>query len=149
MSFSPQDTARQMIRSLRNAYAGCYWLGSQQEIQVLTITERIEQIRANMDAAHTALQTLQASFTNTVIATKVAEHIEPAPADLPAAYTAARTAVLAMLDDYGANVIPLLPWPYTWNATTRVHDPATYNIDTPTNFKTNIIAARDALEVFA
>ena len=149
MSFSPQDTARGMLRALRASYDGCYWLGSQQAIPVLTTTQRVDQIRTNMDAAHAALLTLQGAFTNAVIAAKVAEHFEPPPADLPAAYTAARTAVLAMLDDYGTVVIPLLPWPYTWDATNRLHVEVSYNIDTPTNFKTNIIAARDALEVFA
>lgn len=145
--FSPLDTGRTMIQQLRAAYQGCYWLGSQQNLAVETIQSRVEAISQNMKNAADALTTLQSAYSNPVIATKVAEHIEPAPADLSAAYVAARDAVYAMLDDYGTNVLPVLP-SKSWDAVNRVHTQATYNIDTPANFKTNIITARDALEVF-
>jgi len=148
MAFSPQETARAMLTSLKRAHDVCVYLASQQSMPVPQIVGRVDQVRSAMDAAHDALQTLQASFTNEQIKTYVERQLEPCPVDVGASYTAARNAVIAMLDDYGANVIPLLPWPYTWNATTKQHEDATYNIDTPTDFKTNIIAARDALEVF-
>lgn len=145
--FSPHETGRALIQSLRQAYNLTYWFASQQNLPVETIQSRIDAVSAAMKNAAAALAELQTAYTNTQIATKIAEHIEPAPADLPAAYTAARNAVNAMLDDYGTNVLPLLP-AGTWNAVDRVHVAAVYNIDTPANFKTNLIAARDALEVF-
>ena len=146
--FSPQDTARDLLRGLRTAYTECYWLGSQQVVPVIAIAQRIDVLRNNMTMAHSSLLTLQGAFSNTVIAARIGDHLEPRPADLPAAYTAARTAVLAALDDYGTNVLPVLPWPYTWDEVQRQHVPATFNLDDPVTLKANIIAARDALEVF-
>lgn len=147
--FSPQDVARTMIQRLRSAHSGCEWLASQQSVPINTLVSRIMGVQSSIDGAHEALQILQGSFSNAVIASRISDHLEPAPADLAAAYVAARTAVNAMLDGYGATVLPVLPFPYTFDPVLRRHDEASYNIDTPVNFKTNLIAARDALEVFA
>lgn len=147
-TFSPQETAKGLIRNLRTAYDGCYWLASQQNVPVLTVTQRIDQIRNGMTSAHDSLLLLQGSFSNAVIAERVAMNLEPPPADLPAAYTNARTLTLAMLDHYGASIVPVLPFPYTWDGVTRLHVEVMVNLDNSPTFKNNLIAARDALEVF-
>ena len=149
MAFSPQDEARTMIQSLRLAHAEATIIAAMSNSElVITVKNKVEAVCNQMAKAAASLSTLQSAFTNQVIATRIAEHLEPSPADLVASYSAARTAFTTMADDYGTNVLPDMGSPWSWDAVTRSHDPATYNIDSTANFRGNVTALRDALAVF-
>lgn len=150
MAFSPQDTARSMIQSLRSAHATADILATASGVmEARVVKDRVESICRSMNAAHDALNTLQTRFDNATIASRIANHLEPAPADLAAAYTTARQAWIAMADDYGTVVLADMGSPWTWDSANRAHQDALYDIDRTANFRSNIIALRDALAVFA
>lgn len=149
MTFSPQDTAKEMIIGLRTAHAETESLiafGTSES--VVSIKNKVEAISTYIKKAQTALALLQTAFTNTQIATRVADHLEPSPASLTTSYSAAIAAWQTMADDYGANVMPDMGAPWVWDAVNRKHDTAFYNISTPTNFRANLVALRDALADF-
>lgn len=149
MGFSPQDTARELILSLRAAHVECEGILAMSTTESVNgIKNRVEAICTYMAKAQTALSTLQSAFDNATIATRVANHIEPSPADLPAAWTTARNAFYAMADDYAANVMTDMGAPWVFNGTTRRHEVKTYNPFTPANFTANVTALRNALAVF-
>ena len=148
MGFSPQDTARNMVQYLRSAHRLSSQLASATVLNVRTIQNTMETLSGSMGNAHNALNTLQSSFDNTTIASRIANHLEPAPADLQSSYTAARNNWFTLADDYGSVVLPDMGSSWTWDAVNRRHIEATYDLTTTTNFLTNAAALRDALVVF-
>ena len=150
MTYSPQDTARAMIQWLRAAHTTSNQLAnSSGNLNVRLVRDQVETICQAMISADNALSTLQTAFDNATIASRISNHLEPAPADLPAAYTAARAAWQTMADDYGTNVLGNMGGSWTWDAVNRKHVDAVYDIDSTANFRTNLAALRDALAVFA
>lgn len=149
MSFSPQETARSLIGALREAHRVSNEMAVAGGVMETNACKaQVEYICSSMNKAHAALQLLQTAYSNAVIATRIADHIEPAPADLAASYTAARNAWITMANNYGSVVLPDMGSPWTWNTTARTHGNALYDIDRTANFRANIIALRDALAVF-
>ncbi|HSH00478.1 MAG TPA: hypothetical protein VLB27_10530 [candidate division Zixibacteria bacterium] len=139
-----------MVVALRTAHrSASSVLTGPNLIVTTTLKDQVESICRQMIAAHASLSELQTAFDNATIAARIANHLEPSPADLAAAYTAARQAWFAMANDYGAVVLPDMGSPWDWNAVDRVHSPAVYDIDSTANFRTNLTTLRDALAVFA
>lgn len=149
MAFSPQETARALISNLRSAHASADELATAVDnVSIAVVQQRIESICSAMNGAHSHLQTLQGSFDNATIAARVANHLEPAPADIPAAYTTARSAWITMADHYGNTVIHDMATPWVWMAVDRKHGPRAYNLDSTPEFRPNLVALRDALAAF-
>jgi len=108
----------------------------------------IDTLSGAMGNAHNALNTLQGSFDNTTIATRISNHLEPSPADLPTAYTAARNAWITLADYYGTTVLPDMGDFWTWDAVNRRHLETTYDLTSTPNFLSNAASLRDALVAF-
>lgn len=141
MAIRQRTAAQALLDALKGAHdmaahlAGLTTTGSQ-------VFSQVDAFSRHMTRAHQALQLMQTRLSNTQIATIVASEMDPAPANLATAYTAARTAALAALDAYGAAPVT---GEWVWNATTRLHERASVNWPHSAAFAT----ARDALAPFS
>lgn len=149
MAFRPAAEPQRLRNNLRAAYNTAYYLASQNNLNVEEIISQMNSLGSTLRAADSALTNLQTIKTNGEIAADFAGEMDVPPADLIASYTAAQAAATTLMSDYNTNVLGLLPFPKSWDAPTWSHVDVQYNIDTPTNYKTNLIALRDALAVFA
>lgn len=136
MAIRQRTAAQALLDALKGAHdmaahlAGLTVTGSQ-------VFSQVDAFSRHMTRAHQALQLMQTRLSNTQIATIVASEMDPAPANLATAYTAA----LAALDAYGAAPVT---GEWAWNATTRLHERASVNWPHAAAFAT----ARDALAPF-
>lgn len=147
MPFNPRDRLDGFLVNLKATHRAATFIADKTSLPMLSVATYADTVADNMTAAHAALQELQGRFTNAQIAARLADILEPAPADLAAAYVASRAAAIAMLDDYGANVLPTMGFPYTWNAGQRQHVVAQFTL--PASLIANSVTLRDALAAFA
>lgn len=142
MAIRQRVAAQALLDALRDAHSVASLLAGATTVSAGQVIRGIDAFSRHIEKAANALALMQTRLTNTQIANIVAAEMDPAPANLPTAYSNARQAALAALDAYGASPV-VGEW--TWNSTIRRHETAQVTFGHASAFAT----ARDALAPFS